>query len=144
MARVFTTDRLLHFGSVLFVGAWTVAAFAALAAVGTREAQDFADTILQFVSWLMPVIGVYGTWTYLKMPYTVILTDAGQLHFESILGRQILSAAQVSRVRRDRLGWFVTFESADKRIQMLSRITGLWSLLSALHERNNALQVDGL
>ena len=142
MSHVFAADRVLHFGSLLLVAAWTVMAFVSLAAIGIREAQQVTHTLAQFVSWLMPVAGVYATWACLRMPYVVALTDANQLHFESLLGRRVLAGGEVSRLRRRGLGWFVVFETPREQVYMVSRIAGLPSLIALLREANPSLRVD--
>ena len=143
MNGIYTSDRLLHFGSLLLVGAWTLAAFAALASLGIDRAQGAGEWAVQFVSWLMPVMGVYGCWVFLRMPHTVVLTQDGDLHFQGVLSRVRVPVDALTTISSGRAGWFISFESSGRTISMLGRINGLFGLLKALHERNPRIRMEG-
>ena len=101
MARVYTVDLMMHFGTLLVAGVWTVAAFIMVARVGSAVAgvpSDVSGPFLLNLSWLFPVVGLYACWTCLRMPYVVVLTETDQLRMAA--SRYSMAAHWTSLKRR--------------------------------------------
>lgn len=145
MARVYTVDLMMHFGTLLIASVWTVASFVMVAQMGDALAgtSGGAGGLMLNISWLFPVVGLFACWTCLRMPYVAVLTESGHLHFEAVLGRPELAVADLKGVSKDRLGWFVTFEGRERTVRMLARINGLDGMVRTLRSRNRAMEVDG-